>query len=263
MKKFTISCCFAGFAALAGSSAAVAAPKLRVQVDQKGDFVLIGNTLGHDCRTLVPAPVVGTVGACGNNTADSAPDVYWRADAPGAGQAAANNTVTMAQARSTAVLGLKTGAQVTHAYLYWGARPNRHRRGHQRHRGAPRRLQHSSHGRRELHRRCGRRPDLLPVRRGRDRHGQDQRIGCVPRLGGRRSLVHQPEPERQLRGLVHGRALRARERAAAQPRGLRRARFGHGGDRPERVDLGLLGAHRRLRREARRDDLRGGSRLDR
>ena len=122
MKKFTISCCFAGFAALAGSSAAVAAPKLRVQVDQKGDFVLIGNTLGHDCRTLVPAPVVGTVGACGNNTADSAPDVYWRADAPGAGQAAANNTVTMAQARSTAVLGLKTGAQVTHAYLYWGAR---------------------------------------------------------------------------------------------------------------------------------------------
>lgn len=48
--------------------------------------------------------------------------MYWRADDPAAGQAVANNTVAMAQARSTAVLALKSGASVTHAYLYWGAR---------------------------------------------------------------------------------------------------------------------------------------------
>ena len=102
MKKLTILSSFAGLAVLAASGVAGAAPKLRVQVDQKGDFVLVGNTLGHDCRAIVPAPVVGTVGACGTNTADSAPDVYWRADDPAAGQAVANNTVSMAQARSTA-----------------------------------------------------------------------------------------------------------------------------------------------------------------
>jgi uncharacterized repeat protein (TIGR01451 family) len=122
MKKLNISSPFALAAALLVSGTAVAAPKLRVQVDQKGDFILIGNTLGHDCRGFVPAPVVGTLGACGNNTGDSAPDVYWRADDPAAGQAVANNTVAMAQARSTATLALKSGASVTHAYLYWGAR---------------------------------------------------------------------------------------------------------------------------------------------
>ena len=122
MKKLNISSPFALATALLVSGTAVAAPKLRVQVDQKGDFILIGNTLGHDCRGFVPAPVVGTLGACGNNTGDSAPDVYWRADDPAAGQAVANNTVAMAQARSTAVLALKSGASVTHAYLYWGAR---------------------------------------------------------------------------------------------------------------------------------------------
>ena len=61
---------------------AAAAPTLRVQVDQHGDFLLIGNTLGQECDGGTPAPVVGTVGACGSGTNDSAPDVYWRSDAP-------------------------------------------------------------------------------------------------------------------------------------------------------------------------------------
>ncbi len=103
------------------ANAASAAPALRVQVDQRGDFVLLGNTLGHDCGNNSPAPVVGTVGTCGNQTNDSAADVFWRADEPAAGQAAANNSITVAQARSTAVLTLPAGARVTHAYLYWSA----------------------------------------------------------------------------------------------------------------------------------------------
>jgi len=98
-----------------------AAPFLRVQVDQKGDFLLIGNTIGYECATGTPMPVVGTVGACGTGTTDTAPDIFWRADAPAAGQAQANNTVTLAQARSAAQLNVPVGATVTHAFLYWGA----------------------------------------------------------------------------------------------------------------------------------------------
>jgi len=97
------------------------APTLRVQVSQQGDFALIGNTLGHECAANTPAPVVGTVGACGLNLGDSGIDVYWQADAPAPGQAQANIAVTMPQARSSAVLKLPAQAQVTHAFLYWGA----------------------------------------------------------------------------------------------------------------------------------------------
>ncbi len=98
-----------------------AAPTLRFQTEQRGDFVLLGNTLGHECAGGTPAPVVGTVGACGGSTGDSAPDIFWRADAPAAGQAQANNTITVAQARSTAVLNIPVGATITNAFLYWGA----------------------------------------------------------------------------------------------------------------------------------------------
>jgi uncharacterized repeat protein (TIGR01451 family) len=95
---------------------------LRVQVEQKGDFALIGNTLGYECTNPV-MPVVGTVSCAGSsNNGDSAPDVFWRSDAPAAGQAQANTGVTVAQARSTSVLNLPMGATVTHAFLYWGAR---------------------------------------------------------------------------------------------------------------------------------------------
>lgn len=98
-----------------------AAPALRQQADQKGDVVLIGQTLAQDCRAGVPAPLVGAVGACGADVSDGAPDVYWRADAPALGQATADTSVTPAQARSTAVLELPPGAVVTYARLYWAA----------------------------------------------------------------------------------------------------------------------------------------------
>jgi uncharacterized repeat protein (TIGR01451 family)/MYXO-CTERM domain-containing protein len=117
LKRGALSAMLFGIAA----SEAQAAQTLRVQVDQKGDFLLIGNTLGHECNGGI-APVVGNVGNCGNNgLGDSAPDVFWRSEQPGAGQAAANNNITAAQARSTAVLTIPAMATVTHAYLYWGA----------------------------------------------------------------------------------------------------------------------------------------------
>ena len=43
---------------------ASAAPKLRAQVTQHGDFEWIGDTLGQHCGAVVK-PIVGTVGACG------------------------------------------------------------------------------------------------------------------------------------------------------------------------------------------------------
>ena len=61
---------------------------------------------------------MGTVGACGNNTADTAPDVFWRSD-DGTSTAAANNALKVADAASTAVLTIPTGATITYARLYW------------------------------------------------------------------------------------------------------------------------------------------------
>ncbi len=43
---------------------------------------------------------------------------------PTEGEAEANTGITAAQARSTAMLSLPAGAQVTHAYLYWAALTN-------------------------------------------------------------------------------------------------------------------------------------------
>ncbi|RYE85255.1 MAG: hypothetical protein EOO75_17160, partial [Myxococcales bacterium] len=106
-------------------------PKLRVQVDQRGDFAMFGNTLGYDCVNSTPNPVNGQVGSCtggllgdllGATLPDTAPDVFWMSDTPGPGQARANVGITPSQARSTAVLNLPTGASITHAYLYWAAR---------------------------------------------------------------------------------------------------------------------------------------------
>jgi len=126
-------CCALSLAGLGlAATPAEAAPRLRRQFNLHGDFVMIGNTLGQECRTgaqAAPAPVVGTVGACGTNTTDSAYDVFWRADEPAAGQALASTAITLANARSTAVLGtgarvgaqLPAGANVVHAQLYWAA----------------------------------------------------------------------------------------------------------------------------------------------
>jgi uncharacterized repeat protein (TIGR01451 family) len=108
---------------MAAADLVSAAPQLRVQVDQHGDFALIGNTLGYECAAGTPGPVVGTVSGCGNggSYSDSAPDFFWRADAPDDGLALADSTITAGTARSTAVLALPSGATVTHAYLYWAA----------------------------------------------------------------------------------------------------------------------------------------------
>ena len=113
-----------GLLCLSGG-AATAAPKLRIAVDQPGDFALIGSTLGHDCNKRTPLPVVGEIGNCGRETStvtDSAPDVLWRADSPEAGDAVANAEITAAEARTAAMLEMPAGAKVTHAFLYWGAR---------------------------------------------------------------------------------------------------------------------------------------------
>ena len=101
-----------------------AAPALRTQVDQRGDFVMFGNTSGFECadNAGVPAPVLGTVN-CPNNQGgavrDTAPDVFWRADDPTAGQATASTAYVATQARTTAVLTIPAGATVTHARIYW------------------------------------------------------------------------------------------------------------------------------------------------
>jgi uncharacterized repeat protein (TIGR01451 family) len=113
-------------AVLGAATTAQAAPALRVQVDQHGDFLMIGNTLGYECDVGTPPPVVGTIAAnaCAQlaaNITDTAPDVFWRSDAPGVGMAVADINTLPAQARSTAVLTVPVGATVTHAYLYWAA----------------------------------------------------------------------------------------------------------------------------------------------
>src|SRR6188474_2373504 len=79
------------------AGAAHAAPTLRIQVDQRGDFVLFGNSSGFECASNagVPAPIVGTVDCPpgqGGAITDTAPDVFWRADDPAAGQATASFT---------------------------------------------------------------------------------------------------------------------------------------------------------------------------
>ena len=110
---------FSVFGALAlglVAETAGAAPALRVQVDQRGDFALIGNTLAQDCGSTVPLPVVGTIGQCGTNLDDTAPDVFWSSDT-----STALADVSVVDPRSTAMLVLPAGATITHAYLYWGA----------------------------------------------------------------------------------------------------------------------------------------------
>jgi len=112
--------------AACGTSLVHAAPTLRKQVDQRGDFVLFGNTTGFECANNagVPAPVLGTVdcpGGQGGAIRDTAPDVFWRADDPALGQATASQVFTAAQARSTAVLSIPSGATVTYARIYWAA----------------------------------------------------------------------------------------------------------------------------------------------
>ncbi|NTX62946.1 Ig-like domain repeat protein [Myxococcus sp. CA051A] len=103
---------------MVSSSQGAAAPILRHTANQRGDLLMVGNTLAHDCASGVPAPLVGTVGSCGSNTSDDAVDVYWTLQS---GVATANTSVSPTNARSRAALSIPTGAIVTYARLYWAA----------------------------------------------------------------------------------------------------------------------------------------------
>lgn len=112
-------------AAAIASSNAQAAPALRVQVTQRGDFALIGNTLEQEFRNGTPSPIVGDLGSCKallilNETEDSGGDCLWRSNDAN-DNANSSLLIDVPEARSVAVLSLPAGATVTHAYLYWGA----------------------------------------------------------------------------------------------------------------------------------------------
>src|SRR6478735_116355 len=113
-----------------GAADVHAAPALRKQIDQRGDFVMFGNTLGWECANNagVPAPLTGSTVNCragqGNAIRDTAPDIFWRSDSPADGQAAASYTFGPNDARSTAVLNLPAGAVITYARIYWAGMLN-------------------------------------------------------------------------------------------------------------------------------------------
>jgi clumping factor A len=116
--SFPFTCSLLVAAGWCSTSHAELAPRL--SVDQRGDFVLVGNTLAHNCADGVDEPVVGTVGNCGAQQDDTGADVLWSVAADGA-TATANTGVSPAEASSRAVLALPEGASVTHAELYWSA----------------------------------------------------------------------------------------------------------------------------------------------
>jgi hypothetical protein len=89
---------------------------------QRGDMIMVGNTLAQECNIAAPPPLVGLVTSCGTNVTDSSPDVFWRADTPAAGEARADVAITAADARTTANLFIPTASGVTQAFLYWTAR---------------------------------------------------------------------------------------------------------------------------------------------
>ena len=127
LKRYSLLC---AAIYLLGSSVQ-AAPSLRYQTDQRGNVVVFGNSLAFDCATSVggigavnpdvPSPTSGTIGSCGANTIDSAPDVFWRSDMPTSGQATGDITNSAATARSTATLTIPSNAVISYARLYWAA----------------------------------------------------------------------------------------------------------------------------------------------
>ncbi len=121
--KFTLLLCsFIGVVFLCAATVQ-AAPALRHQVQQHGDFLMIGNTLGYDCDATVTLDASDTVGNCNNPKADddTGIDVFWEGGDPNATSSTADATIDAAHARSTAVLAVPAGATVTYARLYWGS----------------------------------------------------------------------------------------------------------------------------------------------
>ena len=104
---------------LLGSVSAAAAPVLRTQISQHGDFALIGNAGGFECAPGTPMPTVGAFTCPALGIADSSPDIFWRSEQPGAGQALANDQITTLTARTSALLKLPATATVTYARVYW------------------------------------------------------------------------------------------------------------------------------------------------
>jgi uncharacterized repeat protein (TIGR01451 family) len=96
-------------------AAALAAPTLRHQADQRGDVAVFGSTLAFDCGAGIPAPAGATASCAGQlYVDDTAPDLYWHDNV-------ADSSVTPLEARTSATLVLPTGAEVTYARLYWAA----------------------------------------------------------------------------------------------------------------------------------------------
>lgn len=106
---------------LYASGVAEAQLSLRYRTTLHGSIVVVGNTLAQDVAPGVPAPVNGSIGAVGLNTADAGADVFWRSNDPAAGQAQANVSIGSSDARSQALLPLPLGSTVRHARLYWAA----------------------------------------------------------------------------------------------------------------------------------------------
>src|SRR5689334_4851721 len=104
------------------SGTALADPVLRTQMTLNGDFLLIGNTMGKECDSGAPGPT-GAAVVCGAGPfgSDSSPDIFWRVDDPNPGDIAANTSLTVAQARTSAQLNLPANIEIRWARLYWAA----------------------------------------------------------------------------------------------------------------------------------------------
>ena len=100
-----------GGAAVAAASGASATPVQRQTVDQKGDFVVFGNTAGLRLLRRQQRPGAGAWGPyrapAAQNADDTSPDVFWRSDDATAVANAGHHAA--ATARSTAVLSAAAG----------------------------------------------------------------------------------------------------------------------------------------------------------
>ena len=101
-------------------STVFAAPQKLAEFNEKGSFLLIGNTVGWDCAAGVPQPTVGSIntGSCSTNTEDSSADILWQTDGT---SATADGATTPLRASSAAFLSIPPGAVVVHARLFWAA----------------------------------------------------------------------------------------------------------------------------------------------